>query len=467
MKKWIAFLSALALCGTTAVFAAPPKELNGKKLVEITTIAETNFDGDVQFDTYGNLGGFTFDGFNAPSIDSTPEEPKMDVTRILKNPSDPDCDDYYLKISRTKQDEKAHRVNLPTSKNYGGSIWVFNLKYMQPTASEQYFSLKYDTNDWFSGDRFIIADGKLRFGNTQICAGIVPGNWYEYTFIFDAEANTASCIVTGAFDGDTEETTVTRLDMPVTDGKGNIVDFSYVQQMEVDCGSLGKVFYVDDLSLKIMAYQPLTQAYGTDAEGNKTEDGLVDYAAPHIKAVVSERIRPDTVGTKPVTLLQNGSEIEAAVTFDRESNSFALTPQAALLPNTDYSLMFAPELKTAQGAAVAGEVPPALKTNKKPYSINKATVASEVIAGTSFQIDVEMNNRGAEPVSEENTLLVAVYSGDGALCSVSACATAGTADKKHYLLTPKAPADMTDMSIKVFLVQSLTNWQFIDALTVQ
>ena len=468
MKRCVAFLLALTLSGTAAVFAAPPEELNGKSLVEITTIAETNFDGDAEFDAYGNMGGFTFDGFDAVSSDSTVEEPKTDVMRILKNPSDPDSNDYYLKISRTKQnDGKNRRINLPSSKNYGGGIWIFNLKYMQPVAFSQYFSLKYDAGGWFSGDRFNITDGKVMFGGTQVCSGITAGRWYEYTFIFDAEANTASCIVTGLMGGETEETTVSKLNMPVTDGKGNVVDFSYVQQMEVNCGTVGRVYCVDDMSLKVMAYQPLTEAYGTDADGNRAEDGLVDYAAPKMKAVISENINPDTIGVKPLTLLQNGNEIAAEVTFDKENNSFTVVPQAALLPNTEYSLSFAPELKTMQGAVVAGETALTLKTMKKPYSINEAEVVGDIIAGESFQVEVEINNRGTEPVSEENTILAAVYGPDGELCGVSAQATVGAADKKNYSLTLKAPGATDGMRIKVFLVKSLTNWQLIDVLQIQ
>lgn len=471
MKKWIAVILALTLSCTAAAYAAAPEEINGKELVEIKTIAETDADGDAAFDQWGGMGGFQFDSTNTVSADSTPEEPKTETMRVLKDPSDPESTDYCIRIIRTIKDGPSRRINLPSAKGYGGGIWIFNFKMMQPVAMEQYFSMKFEDNQWFSGgDRFnLTSGGVFRFGSTEICSGITAGRWYEYSLIYDGTANTASCIVTGVFGSESEEKTVSKFDMIVKNTKGEQVDFSYIQQMEVNIsnGNIGKSYYLDDLSLKMMAYKPSAEAYGIGADGNRTGDDLVDYANPNIEAVVSEALDATMIGAKPVTLKRNETEIEADVTYDAKSNGFTITPKTELLPDTAYTITFGQELKTQQGAALTAETAVTVKTMKKPYSINQAAIIGEVNAGKNFQISVEINNRGDVPVSEENTILAAVYSAGGEMCSIAAAKTSGTADKVSYPLTLRAPEDVEDMRVKVFFIKTFADQQLIDIFAIQ
>jgi len=436
MKKIISFLLCIFMC-TAATFAAVPEKYKDRNLLTVSLRGQSNID-NAEGTNYGtiNFEGVA-DGF---------------VTRVLKSAENPD--DYCLKYTRTSKDGSC-RFFTPDSKGLSG-IWTVSFDFMRETDFAQSFSIKIN-GDWCSPARYdITADGKLILGANTTYTGMQAMHWYNITLMFDTVADKTWSIVKD-LESDAPEVVSEPMSIMVNSAP---LDIQYVNYIECSISASAvntRTFYCDNIICAMMAYEPVVEIFGVNAENEKLDDG-VDYENAKIAIEISEKVDKDTIPENAFSLSYGDKNIPVEYTYDEEKNVFYIETEEVLMPNTDYTVSMADGAKTVYGASVALS-DGSIKTMKQPYGINDVTLP-DVTADSEFTVSVEINNR--EAIDSENVIFALCYDSDGALCSINTVKTSGTEDKKIYPVKLFAPSDTEGMRVKVMLAESITVRKLID-----
>lgn len=363
-------------------------------------------------------------------------------------PRTDDADNQALKMDRPSG-------NAPSITTYSGvdykGIYTVSFDIMIPdvTLGPQYFSteLKKESDGsvaWFNNNSFYVdTDGDIKVDGTTYYESIESGEWNSIAIAYDPNTDKAMLYVNG-------ELEATR----------DVIAFSAVGRMQIGVRA-GFCIHIDNVKVYTTGYEYDVTAKAVDAETKAELTDGIDYLNPCVALEFTEVIAEDTVIADNIKLLNGAQEIGSSFEISADKKTVYIIPEDDLIPNKEYKVSVGEGVKTNYGAYAVGGKEMTLRTAKEPFSIKLAT-STTVVAGSEFDLTITMNNR--ENITADAALLACVYDADGDMVSGNATHVTGTADGLTYTVQLLAPEDITDMKVKIFLINNFTALELVDEL---
>ncbi len=297
---------------------------------------------------------------------------------------------------------------------------------------------------WFNNDSFLIGtDGKITIGGTEVYDGITSGTWYNICVSYDPTISQAALYVNGTL-------IATK----------TVVEFTAVGRVQI-AAKPGYCFHIDNVRAYTTAYKYAVSAKAVDISTKAELSEGVDYNNPCIALEFTQALSADTVIADNIKLLNGTQAVESNLQLSDDKKTVYVNPTSALLPNTEYTISVGEGVQTSNGAYTAGGTTLTLKTAKLPFSIKSAS-ADALVSDSVFNLTVYVNNK--ENISADSALIACVYDANGNMVSANTANVTGTEDNKNYTIQLRAPEDVTDAKIKIFLINNFTGLVLIDTL---
>lgn len=251
------------------------------------------------------------------------------------------------------------------------------------------------------------------------------------------------------------------IDDVLVDKERKIPNVSYFQRVKYE--TRNRTIYYDNMSAYFAGGIPegTVQVYSGTASADVNS---VDYTNASFKVSFTERMDSSTLTADTVQLVSAyGEKIETEIVFP-DSRTMTVTPKAALVPDTEYTLTVTTAAKSGAQIALGEKIKQTVKTAKLPFSIKSVTVdggsLSKINPNSEFSVNISVNDSSSS--GAKAGLFVGIYKGK-ACCGITYLAVDASATK-DYTAKLKAPADIKNggYEIKAFLVDGLNTLNLID-----
>lgn len=225
--------------------------------------------------------------------------------------------------------------------------------------------------------------------------------------------------------------------------------------------------YIDNISYSQGAPRYTAELMPVDDEGNELDD--VDYADPRIAIVFNQKMNAKNISTDTVKLTSfNGTELEAAITYDEATSRVYIEPVEALVPGSEYTVTLSKNIKSMVSNGYDDDTEFTFVTASQPVFMQSATSSAslaEIPVNTPFTVEVSLkNNSGA---STTGYIYAAYYCGNQ-LQSISSTPVSGpTANQTYNMPLTTRDAVPGERKVVIYYTNGRNDFSAIDTFEIR